>query len=81
MVSFVLGILCVIPWLNWVISLLAVYFGIKAIRSIRKDPSVYGGLVFAVIGIAIGASVFILNVMGILFFGANPLFPLGQPQG
>jgi hypothetical protein len=75
--SFILGILCIIPWLNWVISLLAVYFGARAIRRIRSNPSVYGGMAFAIIGTVIGASVFLLNLTGVLFFGDSALFPLG----
>ncbi len=73
--SFVIGLLCWIPLLNWALSPLAVYFGAKAILNIRKDPSHYGGLAFAIIGTIIGVAVFFFNVTWYLFYGPNALFP------
>ncbi len=75
-ISLVLGVLCFIPLLNWALSVLAIYFGIAALRSIRRDPQHYGGKVFAIVGIVIGAAVLFFNVYGILFFADNALYPL-----
>ncbi|HIH91513.1 TPA: DUF4190 domain-containing protein [Candidatus Woesearchaeota archaeon] len=73
--SFVLGILCVIPLLNWVLAPLAMYFGIRALRSIRKDPQHYGGKTFAIIGITLGSAVLFFNVTGKLFWEDDALYP------
>lgn len=75
--SFVLGILCVIPLLNWVLAPLAMYFGIRALRSIRRDPGQYGGKFLAITGTVIGAAVLFFNITGILFFADNALYPIG----
>ncbi len=75
--SFVFGVLCIIPWLNWGISLLAMYFGYRSIYNIRKYPDKYAGLGYAIAGAVIGTSVLILNILGILFFGSHALYPLG----
>jgi len=77
MVSLILGLLCVIPWLNWGISLLAMYFGYRSIYHIRKYPDKYTGLGYAIAGAVIGTSVLILNTLGLLFFARYAIFPLG----
>jgi len=75
-VSLVLGLLCFIPWLNWGISLLAMYFGYRAIYNIRKYPDRYTGMGYAIAGAVIGTSVLVLNILGLLFFARYALFPL-----
>jgi ABC-type Fe3+ transport system permease subunit len=63
-ISFVLGLLSVIPWLNIGISLLAMYFGFRSIYNIRKYPDKYAGIGYAVAGTVLGIAWFI----GGLFF-------------
>ena len=63
-VSFVLGLLSFIPWLNIGISLLAMYFGFRSIYNIRKYPDKYAGIGYAVAGVVLGISWFI----GSLYF-------------
>jgi hypothetical protein len=53
-ISFVLGIFFWIPLLNNFIGALAIFFGIKAIYNIRKNPEKYGGMTLAIIGIIFG---------------------------
>jgi ABC-type Fe3+ transport system permease subunit len=62
--SFVLGLLCIIPWLNIGISLLAIYFGFRSIHNIRKYPDKYAGIGYAVAGAVLGVAWFI----GSLYF-------------
>jgi hypothetical protein len=62
--SFVLGLLCVIPWLNIGISILAMYFGFRSIYNIRKYPDRYAGMGYAVAGATLGVAWFI----GTFFF-------------
>ena len=63
-VSFVLGLLSFIPWLNIGISLLAMYFGFRSIYNIRNYPDKYAGIGYAVAGVVLGISWFI----GSLYF-------------
>ena len=52
--SLVLSLLSWIPLLNLGIAPSAVYFGIKALREIKKNPEKYSGRIYAIIGIVIG---------------------------
>jgi hypothetical protein len=77
--SFVLGLLCVIPWLNWGISLLAMYFGYRAIYLIRKYPDRYTGLWYAIAGATLGTATLVLNILGLLFCARYAIFPGAVP--
>jgi hypothetical protein len=74
--SLILGLLCVIPWLNWGISLLAMYFGYRSIYNIRKYPDKYTGLGYATTGAILGTAVLTLNILGLLFFARYAIFPI-----
>lgn len=79
--SFVLGLLSFIPLLNWVISLLAVYFGVRALLNIRRAPDQYGGMALAIIGTVIGVAVFFFNATWVLFFADYALYSLNLTVG
>ena len=74
--SLVFGLLSWIPLLNWGISVLAVYFGVLAIRNMRKDREAYVGMALAIIGIVIGVAVIFFNLTWFFFFRPDALFPL-----
>ena len=63
--SFVFGLISIIPIINYLTAFLAVYFGIKSLRSIRKHPESYGGKIFAVTGLLLGTLVIISTLTGI----------------
>ena len=76
--SLVCGILSLvlfwIPWLGFLLGILAIIFGGVAISQIRKDPSLGGrgmgiaGLVCGIIGVAIW--VIVIALIGIFAFWA-----------
>lgn len=63
--SFIFGLTFWIPLLNLIFGLLAVYTGVKALIRIKKMPTKYGGRWFAIIGIILGALVYITYITGI----------------
>lgn len=64
-VSFVCGLTFWIPILNLIFGVGAIYFGIKALTSIRKEPSKYGGKWLAIIGMTLGIVVWVTYLSGI----------------
>jgi hypothetical protein len=70
-VSFIFGLTFWIPLLNLIFGLLAIFLGIKAVIKIKKEPDKYGGKWFAIIGIILGALVYItyLTGVGMCLFG------------
>ena len=81
MASVVFGLLGFIPLLNWGLCILAIYFGIKAIRNIRGDRITYGGMAFAIIGLVLGIAVLFFNITWALFYASFAPFPLDQAAG
>lgn len=62
--SFAFGMAFWIPLLNFIFGFFAVYLGIKALLKIKNQPSSYGGKAFALIGIFLGAIVYLLFFIG-----------------
>lgn len=62
--SFFFGMAFWIPLLNLLFALPSIYFGIKAFKKIRQNPKQYGGKWFAVIGIVLGAFVYLSYLIG-----------------
>lgn len=63
--SFLFGLGFWIPLLNLIFAIPALYFGIASIRKIKKKPEQYGGKWFAVIGIVLGALVYLTYYIGV----------------
>jgi len=63
--SFGFGLTFWIPLLNLIFGLLAIYLGIKALRSIKSSPDKYGGKWFAITGIVLGTIPIILSLTGV----------------
>lgn len=63
--SFLFGLVFWIPLLNLIFAIPALYFGIASLRKIKKKPEQYGGKWFAVIGIALGAIVYLTYYIGV----------------
>lgn len=63
--SFVFGLTFWIPLLNLIFGAFAVYFGIKSLKNIRKEPTKYGGKWFAVIGTILGLLVYLFYFTGL----------------
>ena len=64
-VSFICGLTFWIPIINLIFGIGAIYFGIKSLMNIKKEPAKYGGKWFALIGLALGALVWITYFIGI----------------
>ena len=63
--SFVFGLFFWVPLLNLIFGALSISLGIKALRKIRKEPNIYGGKWYAVVGIILSALVCITYFTGI----------------
>ena len=64
-ISFVLGLAFWIPLLNLIFGALAIYIGIKSLIKIRKEPDTYAGKMYAILGIALGAIVYLTYITGL----------------
>ena len=64
-VSFICGLTFWIPILNLVFGIVAIYFAIRALRDIKKDPTKYGGKWLAITGLALGVLVWITYFTGV----------------
>lgn len=62
--SFILGLAFWIPLLNLIFGALAVYYGMMALKNIRKEPAKFGGKWYARIGVALGSIVYITYLTG-----------------
>ena len=69
--SFICSLFFWIPLLNIIFGILAIYFGLKALNNIKKEPDKYGGKAFALAGIVLGAIpvLFYLISLGICLSG------------
>ena len=63
--SFVFGIISIIPIINYLTAFLAIYFGTKSLKNIRKRPESYDGKIFAITGLLIGILIIIFTLTGI----------------
>lgn len=61
--SFVCGALFWVPLFNAVLGVLALVFGILAIRRVRENPSRYGGQGLALAGIVLGCIALIFGAV------------------
>lgn len=64
-ISFIFGLMFWVPLINFIFGALAIYFGFKAVGKIKRDPTKYKGKWFAVVGIILGAIVYIMYFTGI----------------
>ena len=64
-ISFIFGLTFWIPILNLIFGIGAIYFGIVALINIRKEPSKYSGKWLALIGMILGALVWITYFVGV----------------
>jgi hypothetical protein len=64
--SFALGLGFWIPLLNYPLSILAIIFGINALKLAHKNPERYGGRGFAVAGIILGTLPILLGITVLL---------------
>ena len=64
-ISFICGLTFWIPILNLIFGLGAIYFSIKALISIKKEPAKYGGRWLAITGLALGVLVWITYFTGV----------------
>ena len=70
--SFVFGLTFWIPLLNLIFGAVALYFGIRALLRIKSNPDKYGGKIFAIFGIILGALVYVTESIGIgMCFNGN----------
>ena len=63
--SFVFGLFFWIPLLNLIFGALAAYLGFKALGKIKKEPKLYGGKWFAIIGIVLSVLVYLTYLTGV----------------
>ena len=63
--SFAFGLAFWIPLLNLICGALAIYLGIKSLVKIKKEPGKYGGKWLAIIGIILGAIVYVTYIIGL----------------
>ena len=57
--------------MNYPLSILAIIFGITALKLVHKNPDRYGGRGFAVMGIALGTIPLILGITVLLIPAAR----------
>lgn len=65
--SFLFGIGSFIPLLNYGISLLAIYISFQTLRKIRAKPEQFRGFFYAVIGLALGLFVTVVNIIDLVY--------------
>ncbi len=65
MMSFIFGLTFWIPILNLVFGIGAIYFGIRALINIKKEPSKYSGKWLALTGLILGALVWMTYFIGV----------------
>src|SRR3989344_3237126 len=65
MISFIFGLTFWIPILNLIFGIGAIYFGMRALINIKKEPSKYDGKWLALTGISLGALVWITYFIGV----------------
>lgn len=63
--SFVFGLTFWIPLLNLIFGIFAIYFGVKSLKNIKKEPEKYSGKTFAIIGIALASIIYITYLIGL----------------
>ena len=63
--SFIMGIFSIIPLINFILAPLSIYFGIKSLIKIKKEPEKYSGFAFALIGIIIAGSIVAFSLIGV----------------
>ena len=63
--SFVFGLTFWIPLLNLIFGIFAIYFGVKSLKNIKKEPEKYSGKIFAIIGIALASIVYTAYLVGL----------------
>jgi len=63
--SFIFGVTFWIPLLNLIFGVLAIYFGVKSLRNIKKEPDKYGGKWYAIIGVILGLLVYVFYLTGV----------------
>ena len=63
--SFVFGLFFWIQLLNLIFGALAVYLGFKSLGKIKKEPRLYGGKWFAIIGIVLSVLVYLTYLTGV----------------
>ena len=63
--SFIFGLGFWVPLLNFIFGAFAIYFGILSLKNIKNNPEKYNGKAFAVIGIILGALVYITYLTGL----------------
>lgn len=66
--SFWFGVFSWIPLFNFGLSFAAVFFGIKAIKLQSKYPNKFSGKWYAIIGIVIGATIFISSLIFLVIY-------------
>ena len=64
-VSFICGLTFWIPILNLIFGIGAIYFGIKSLISIKKEPLKYSGKWLAIAGLMLGALVWLTYLIGV----------------
>jgi len=69
--SLVLSLGFWIPLLNYPLSIMAIVFGITALKLAHKDPNRYGGRTYAVIGIILGTIPILLSISVLLIPAAR----------
>lgn len=69
-ISLILALFFWVPLLNLLILPLSIYFGVKAIKRVKKDPKKYGGFAIAVFSV-IWASISL--IFSIIFFVLDAL--------
>ena len=69
--SLIFGLFFWIPLINFISGALAIFFGVKSLIKIRKEPGKYDGKRFAITGIILGALVYVtyLTGLGMCLFG------------
>ena len=62
--SFIFGLTFWIPSLNLIFGIFAIYFGVKSLTNIKKEPDKHGGKIYAILGIILGTIVYVTFIIG-----------------
>jgi len=73
--AFIFGLISVLPLINYITIPLSIYFGVMALRNIKKHPGAYYGKSFAITGLVISmlTLIFIMAGVGICLAGSKSI--------
>jgi len=67
-VSFYLSLGFWVPLFNLALSMISIFYAMKALKLIKKKPNKYGGFTYAIIALVLSVSSLLMSVFGIIVY-------------